>query len=136
MNTWTREYTVQTSKDIEVVDLTSLVEEAVRESKITNGLVVVHVPHATAAITANEYEPYIVEDYIALIRELFKPGHNWKHNIIDRNAHAHLAAAVIGNSRIFPLRNGRLLRGTWQSILLLELDGPRRRRIIVEVIGE
>lgn len=136
MKVYIKETSLQTTKDIEVIDITSIVEQAVEESKISHGIAVVHVPHATAAIFANEYEPLIVEDYISLIREIFKPGYPWKHNRIDRNAHAHLAAALIGSSRVFPVRNRRLVRGTWQNILLVELDGPRYRRIVVEVLGE
>lgn len=108
-----------------------------KESGIRNGICLVFVPHATAAIIANEYEPNIVSDYIELIRQVFKPDYEWRHNRIDNNAHAHLASAVIGPSRIFPVREGRIVRGTWQEILLVELDGPRpRRRVIVEVMGE
>lgn len=107
------------------------------ESGIRNGICLVFVPHATAAIIANEYEPRIVADYIELVKQLFKPEYPWKHNSIDNNAHAHLASAIIGPSRIFPVKDGRLVRGTWQEILLIELDGPRsRRKIVIEVMGE
>ncbi len=130
------EFHVSTRPGMSVVDITSRVEEAVARSGVRNGMCLVFVPHATAAIIANEAEPGLTEDYIDLIRELFKPGGPWRHNMIDNNAHAHLASAVIGPSRIFPVIDGRLVRGTWQNIMLLELDGPRHRRVIVEVIGE
>ncbi len=130
------EFHVSTRPGMNVVDITSRVEEAVARSSVRNGVCLVFVPHATAAIIANEAEPGLIEDYIDLIHELFKPGGPWRHNRIDNNAHAHLASAVIGPSRIFPVINGRLVRGTWQNIMLVELDGPRHRRVIVEVIGE
>ncbi len=137
MKVFFKEFTISTSERFQVINITSYVEEAVKESGIRNGICLVFVPHATAAIIANEYEPNIVSDYIELVRQVFKPDYAWRHNRIDNNAHAHLASAVIGPSRIFPVREGRIVRGTWQEILLVELDGPRpRRRVIVEVMGE
>ncbi|ABM80963.1 secondary thiamine-phosphate synthase enzyme YjbQ [Hyperthermus butylicus] len=136
MRVFVKEFTVRSSERLQVIDITEKVEKVVKESGISNGIALVFVPHATAAIIANEFEPRIVEDYLELIRQVFKPDYPWKHNTIDNNAHAHLASALIGPSRCFPVAGGRLVRGTWQSILLLELDGPRSRRIIVEVMGE
>ena len=136
MKSFIRELTVHTNERFETVDITGLVEEVVAESGVQEGFCVVHVPHATAVIIANEAEPGLMRDYIDLVKEIGKPGHPWRHNRIDNNAHAHLAAAIIGNSRCFPVHKGRLLRGTWQNIILLEMDGPRRRRVVVQVFGE
>ncbi|NOZ88818.1 MAG: YjbQ family protein [Crenarchaeota archaeon] len=135
MKVFIKEFTVATRTRFEVVDITGLVEDAVSSSGVSDGIVVVHVPHATAAIMLNEAEPNLFHDYVDMVKELFKPDAQWRHNMIDNNAHAHLAAAVIGSSRVIPLRGGRMMRGTWQNILLLELDGPRHRRVIVEVMG-
>lgn len=136
MKVFFHEFTVRTRNRFEIVDITREVEEAVRKSGIRNGICVIHAPHATAAIIANEYEPRIVEDYLTKLREEFRPDAPWKHNVIDDNAHAHLASAFIGATRIFPVRDGELVRGTWQNIMLVEMDGPRLRRIVVEVLGE
>ncbi len=136
MKFFVEEFRVSTSSRFEVVDITSRVESAVAKSGVRNGLCLVFVPHATAAIIANEAEPGLMQDYIDLIKELFKPDAPWRHNRIDDNAHAHLASAVIGPSRVFPVIDGRCMRGTWQNIMLVEMDGPRSRRVIVEVIGE
>lgn len=130
------ELVVNTTERFQVVNITRRVEEVVTDSGVKNGICLVFVPHATAAIIANEYEPHIVSDYLELIKQIFKPDYPWRHNSIDNNAHAHLASALIGPSRIFPVREGKLVRGTWQEILLVELDGPRSRRVIVEVMGE
>ncbi len=129
------EFTVETRQRIEVVDITEMVERAVRESGVRDGVAVIHLPHATAALVLNEYEAGLVEDMVRLVTEIFRPGADWKHNLVDSNAHAHLASALIGSTRLIPVRGGRLLRGTWQNILLLELDGPRTRRVVVEVLG-
>jgi secondary thiamine-phosphate synthase enzyme len=131
-----KELSYKSSKLIEFIDITWDVEKIVRESGIKDGIVNVFVPHATAAIIANENENGLINDYTRLIRELFRPGGDWMHNRIDNNAHAHLAAGFLGADKSFPVVNGRLVRGTWQNIFLVELDGPRSmRRVIVTVMG-
>ncbi len=135
---YTREIVLSTSKQFELIDITYQVEKIVEESGVKNGIVLVFAPHATAAIIANEHESGLISDIIEEIKELTKPGSSkWKHNIIDDNAHAHIGSALIGADRVFPVINGRLVRGTWQNIFLVEMDGPRsRRHVIVTVIGE
>ena len=130
-----KSFYVQTRSRFEVVKITESVEEAVRVSGIREGFVLVFVPHATAAVVLNEYEPRIVEDYVTWVRRVIPPGGGWKHDEVDDNAHAHLASAFIGQSRVLPVSGGLTVRGTWQEVLLLEFDGPRRRTIVVEVVG-
>ena len=132
---YSESFYVRTNKRFEIVRITDKVEDIVRVSGIRNGLVLVYLPHATAALIANEYEPRIVSDYIEWVRKNIPPEAPWRHNEIDSNAHAHIASAFISSSRVFPLINGELVRGTWQEILLLELDGPRNRKVLVEVLG-
>ncbi|AEM39267.1 protein of unknown function UPF0047 [Pyrolobus fumarii 1A] len=136
MRIFFKEIRVSTSSRFEIIDITDRVEEVVHKSGICNGMVLVFAPHATAAIIANENEPGLVEDLLTLIREIFQPERAWRHNRIDDNAHAHLASAFIGASRVFPVKDCRVVRGTWQNIMLVEMDGPRTRRVIVEVMGE
>ncbi len=133
---YVRTFTISTSRRFEALKITHLVEQAVTESGIKDGLVIIHAPHATAAIVLNEYEPRIASDYLEWVKRYIPPGGGWRHDEIDDNAHAHIASAIIGSTRAIPLKDGRLLRGTWQEVILLEFDGPRsRRRIVVEVIG-
>ncbi len=137
MKTYFKDLTLSTRRRLELVDITREVEEAVRESGIRNGLCLIHAPHATAAIIANEHESGLMADILEKVSEDFPADGRWRHNRIDDNAAAHLASALISSSRIFPVREGRLVRGTWQNIFLLELDGPRPyRRIVIEVLGE
>jgi len=132
-----KEIYLSTKERIELVDITNKVEEAVQESKIRNGICLVYAPHATAAIILNEHEKGLVSDIVKKILEIAPPGANYLHNRIDNNAHAHVASSIIGSSATLPVVNGELMRGTWQNIFLVELDGPRAsRRIIVEVLGE
>ena len=83
----------------------------------------------------NEAEPGLLEDILDYLSGLTRPGGPWRHNRIDDNAHAHLGQATIGHHASIPLGGGRLLLGTWQRILLVEMDGPRTRRLIVTVLG-
>ena len=129
--------TLSTSRRFELVDITRKVEEIVRRSGVRNGMCLVFAPHATAAIVANEHEAGLVQDILEAIKEHFPPSKPWRHNIIDDNAHAHIASAFIGADRVFPVINGELVRGTWQNIFLVEMDGPRSvRRVVVTVMGE
>ncbi len=131
-----KELEFSTEDKFQVIPITSEVASAVRESGIKDGYVLVFAPHATAAVILNEYEPRIASDYVEWIKKCIPPNHNWRHNEIDNNAHAHIASALIGPSRILPVREGEILRGTWQEILFLELDGPRaRRKILIQVMG-
>lgn len=136
MRIYSETITVRTSNRIEVIRVTGHVERAVERSGVREGLCHVFTPHATAAIIVNEYEPRIVEDYIKWIIDVFRPGGGWRHDEIDDNAYAHLASSFIGPGRVLPVSRGSLVRGTWQEIMLVELDGPRERRIVVQVIGE
>ncbi|MHC1586090.1 MAG: secondary thiamine-phosphate synthase enzyme YjbQ [Candidatus Hecatellaceae archaeon] len=136
MKVYFSELSVQTRSRFDLVDITRQVEAAVSASQIRNGLCLVYAPHATAAIIANEHESGLLHDLLAKVRDLFPEGAGYRHDRIDDNAHAHLASAFIASSRIFPVRDGTLIRGTWQNIMLVEADGPRYRRVVVEVLGE
>lgn len=137
MNVYFRELSFSTRKRRELIDITNQVEKIVDESSIRNGICLVYAPHATIAIVVNEREAGLMSDIMTKIERDFSSGIGWLHDKIDDNADAHLASAFIGSSRIFPVINGKLIRGTWQNIFVLELDGPRSiRKVIVEIIGE
>ncbi|RLI03799.1 YjbQ family protein [Candidatus Bathyarchaeota archaeon] len=136
MEVFSQEFSVSTRKQIEIIDVTRGVENAVASSGIKEGLCIIHTPHATAAIIVNEGEEGLIYDITKKIEALFPVAEEYRHNRVDDNAHAHLASAFLGSSKVFPIKNSRILRGTWQNILLVELDGPRTRRIVVTVVGE
>ena len=121
----------------ELIDITDEVMDFSREQRVSNGMCNISAPHATAAIIANENENGLRRDLLTKIEGLFPQSGRYAHNAIDDNADAHIAAAFLGNSKTFPIVKGRLVRGTWQNIFLLELDGPRSRRSIsVHIIGQ
>lgn len=124
------QFTISTNEKIELVDITSRVESIVSQSNVKNGQCLVFVPHSTAAVLITENESGLVNDWKKLIKKL-TVGETWEHNRIDDNAEAHLMSGLIGQTKILPVKNGRLQRGTWQQIFLVELDGPRSRRNII-----
>ncbi|MGB9659054.1 MAG: secondary thiamine-phosphate synthase enzyme YjbQ [Nitrososphaerales archaeon] len=130
------EIDVSTKSRTELVDISSYVEDHVRKSNIKNGFCLAYALHSTVAIIVNEHETGLIQDIINRIEKDFPKGKGWLHDRIDDNADAHLASTFIGPSRLFPVKGGRLVRGTWQNIFLLELDGPRTRKIVLEVLGE
>jgi len=124
---------LRTRSKFEVVDLTPGVAAAVERSRVAEGVCTVFVRHATAAIVINENaDAGVRADIIAALDKLFPEG-VWEHDRVDDNGAAHLKAAFLGPSESVPVRDGRLLLGTWQGIALVECDGPRDREIIVDV---
>jgi secondary thiamine-phosphate synthase enzyme len=105
----------------------------VKAAGISDGICLVYVPHATAAVVINENaDPNVCDDILDALAGLIPEG-RWRHDRIDDNAAAHIKATILGPSEAIPVRGGRLQLGTWQSLMLVELDGPRDRTVIVEV---
>lgn len=136
MQAYFKELTYSTKARLELVDITGQVTAFIRECNIESGICLVNSPHSTTAIIVNEHEMGLISDILRKIREEFPKGVDWLHDKVDNNANAHLASIFLGHSKIFPIKNGRLYRGAWQNIFLLELDGPRTRHITCEVMGE
>jgi secondary thiamine-phosphate synthase enzyme len=127
------ELKVRTSKKYEIVDLTPQITEAVRAAHFNEGLCNVYIPHATAAIIINENDDQQIGMDLLDALDKFIPEGIWRHDQIDSNGAAHLKAAILGPSETIPVQNGRLALGTWQAVMLVELDGPRDRKVIVTV---
>jgi secondary thiamine-phosphate synthase enzyme len=137
MVVFTKQLITKSSARRQLIDLTSEVTGFVHETHLREGVCVVSVPHATAALIVNEHEEGLLHDLLARIEALFPESARYEHNAIDDNADAHVAAAFLGHNRIFPVSDGRVIRGTWQNLFLVELDGPRsRREVIVQAIGD
>ncbi len=127
---------IPTKKSIEVVDITSRVQKAVEESKLENGLCLVFTLHTTTGLAINEGESGLIQDILNLMSTLVPQGVGYMHDRSDGNAHAHLQAVLLGNSATIPVEKGRLILGTWQRVLFLELDGPRRRQVYVKTVSD
>ncbi len=130
---------IRTNGNNHVVDLTGPVAEAVARSGLRSGIVTVFVPGSTAGLTTMEFESGAVEDLQRWFEEAIPATREYRHNLRwgDQNGHSHLRASLIGPSLTVPFQDHRLLLGTWQQIVLVDFDiRPRRREIIVQIIGE
>ncbi len=120
-------------------DITPQVMDIVRESGLRDGIVTVFCPSSTSGVTTIEFESGALADLKRLFDEIAPEDREYRHNLRwgDGNGYAHVRAALLGPSLTVPLREGRLLLGTWQQITFIDFDNrPRRREIIVQVVGE
>ncbi len=119
---------IRTDARLQVRDITDRIRDAVRDD--ADGTVTVFSQHTTAAVTVNEAEDRLLDDIEAFLDNLVI-DEGWAHDEIDDNADAHLRASLIGPSVTIPVEDGTLQLGTWQSVLLVECDGPRSRTVVV-----
>lgn len=127
------EISVSTSSRNEFVDITDKVGNMVRESGVKDGYVLLYVPHTTAAVTINEnYDPSVKRDILNKLSELVPPNAGYAHT--EGNADSHIKSSIIGVNEFIPVMDGRIQLGRWQGIFFCEFDGPRSRRLLVEVI--
>lgn len=124
---------IQTTSHTQLIDITAFLNQEIADTGIDTGVCMVYSPHTTTAIIINENEPGLREDILKLINVIV-PRDGYAHDRIDNNARSHLQAVILGNSISIPVENGRLALGTWQSVFLVELDGPRKRRFTVRII--
>lgn len=128
-----KEISVSTQNRYQLIEITDEVEKVVIKSKIKDGLCLVFVLHSTAAIILTENESGLKNDWLEVLQKLIE-GFNFEHNRIDDNANSHILSGLLGQGRVLPIENGQLIRGTWQQIFLVELDGPRERRVMIKII--
>ncbi|MGE5297034.1 MAG: secondary thiamine-phosphate synthase enzyme YjbQ [Solirubrobacterales bacterium] len=131
-----KEFGVSTRSRTEMVDVTRQVEAAVREAGVRNGDVIVFCPHTTAAITINENaDPAVVHDMLMVFDQIIPRSHpGYRHD--EGNSDAHCKSSLVGCSEQILIQDGSLTLGTWQGIYFCEFDGPRSRKVIVQVRGE
>lgn len=128
------EFIEKTRVEQGIIDITEHVKSIVSKSKIKHGICTVFTSHATAAIIVNENnDPSVCEDILTALNNIIPLHPGWKHDKIDNNAAAHIKASLLGPSETIPIKDGELQLGTWQGIGLVELDGPKQRKIIVSI---
>lgn len=130
---------MDTKGEVQILDLTQGVTEVINRSGLESGVACVFSTSSTSAITTLEYEPGLLEDVPAALERLFpkdlRYGHEERWH--DGNGHSHVRAAFLGPSLSIPFQDGRPILGTWQQIVFVELDNkPRRRRVLVQLVGE
>lgn len=130
---------LRTQGNTDMHDLTRRVQEVVDQAGVAAGVAVVFTPSSTSALTTIEFEPGALEDLAQALERIAPSDVPYKHNLRwgDGNGHAHLRAALLGPSLSIPILDGRLSLGTWQQVLFIDFDvRPRRREIVVQVVGE
>ncbi|MGQ9596663.1 MAG: secondary thiamine-phosphate synthase enzyme YjbQ [Thermoproteota archaeon] len=126
---------ISTESRQQLMEITSMIEECVRKRDVRSGVCFIYVPHTTAGITVNENaDPSVARDIINTLNRLIPVDGDYTH--LEGNAHAHVKASIIGHKAILLIENGELVLGTWQGVFFCEFDGPRRRRIMVKILGE
>lgn len=135
----TSRFTVKTRGQDDAHDITAWVEQALDEAGLQAGIAAVFVVGSTAAITTIEFEPGAIADFNRLLARLAPRAGEYQHHLRwgDDNGSSHVRAALLGPSITIPVAAGRLTLGTWQQIMLLELDTRERsREVVVQMIGD
>jgi len=128
-----RRLEIATSSRAQMVDVTREVQQAISESGVQEGFCHIYVPHTTAGIAINENaDPSVAQDILAVLEKIAPRGGSYRH--LEGNADSHVKASIVGSSETVLIEGGRLVLGTWQGLFLCEFDGPRRRRLLVEVV--
>ena len=128
------DFMVQTSGRTDFVRITEQVQRAVAELGVTDGAVLVWVPHTTAGVTVNEgADPDVVRDMATILDRVVPWTGGYRH--AEGNSAAHVKSSLVGCAQLLPVRDGRLALGTWQTVWFCEFDGPRRRRVEVSSLG-
>jgi len=139
MTTYSAELVVNTRGENDVVDLTDRVSAIAGRSGVRNGVVHLFVIGSTAALTTIEYEPGLIHDIKEALERIAPRNAYYRHSERwgDDNGHSHIRASIIGPSLCVPLRNGTPVTGTWQQVVLIELDTrARERKVLVTVTGD
>lgn len=125
--------TIRTSQKRQVVDLTEEVNELIAQSGVKYGVCQLFVKHTTCCLTTGEVGEGTDEDLLEVAENMI-PKINFRHAHNPAHAWTHMASSIIGSSLSLPIEQGALELGTWQSPILLELDGPRERKIVVKLV--
>ena len=139
MTVKTKQLSIHTRGEGDILDITEQVAEVVAETKLKNGIVTVFVPGSTGAISTIEYEPGLLKDFPNMLERIAPKNLVYEHEKRwhDGNGHSHVRASLIGPSLTLPFVNRRLTLGTWQQIIFMELDVRSRvRNLVLQIIGE
>jgi len=142
MKVFNTSFTLHTDECTEVTDVTKLVREAIQQFPVSAGIALINTLHTTCALLINEFQSALIDDLKGLVERLVPERGGYRHDDprfsdCERgNAHSHLRAALLGRSIAVGINQGELTLGRFQSVIFAEFDGPRKREISVQVIGE
>ena len=126
---------IETTKLKDIVDLTPQLNAAIKKRKVQEGLCYLFLTHTTAALTTGEIGEGTEQDLLDVVEQMI-PRIRFRHGHDPSHAWSHMAASILGPSLTIPIATGKLVLGTWQSVLLIELDGPRERALHVVIRGD
>jgi len=130
---------VKSGPDMDIIDITGKVADAVAASGLKDGVVSVFVPGSTGSVSTMEYEPNLKQDIVRAIERIAPSGMEYEHHKTwgDRNGKSHVRATLLGPGTVVPFKDGKLMLGTWQQIVLMDFDVPARsREVVVQIVGE
>jgi secondary thiamine-phosphate synthase enzyme len=138
MHSFRKELWFETARRRELINITPQVENCIKESKISEGLILINAMHITASVFINDDESGLHQDFEVWLEKLAPelPHSQYKHNGFEDNADAHLKRTVMGREVVVAVTNGRLDLGPWEQIFYGEFDGKRKKRVLVKIIGE
>ena len=142
MKVYSNSFTLEVDKQTDILDVTKNVRDVLQYFPISNGIVVVNTLHTTCALFVNEFQSALIDDIRGLAERLVPERGGFRHDDprysdCERgNAHAHLRTALFGRTITLGMNNGELVLGRFQSIIFAEFDGPRKREITIQAIGE
>lgn len=147
MNTRSFYLKLNSKKAPEFIDITEWVRQCVSKSQVDNGFAVVYSKHTTAAVIINENEPLLLADMEKFLEKISPRHDDYQHNNFQirtvnltsdesPNGHAHLQHLLLGSSETIPVIGGKMQFGQYQSVFFIELDCPRAREVLVQIVGE
>ena len=138
MKSYTQHLWFNTKKKQELINITSQVEEAVKKSKVREGLCLVNAMHITSSVFVNDDEGGLHQDFTQWLEELAPFSiEKYKHNLTgEDNAHAHLKRTIMGREVVVAITQTKLDFGPWEQIFYGEFDGQRKKRVLIKIIGD
>jgi secondary thiamine-phosphate synthase enzyme len=146
MEVFTKEIEIESSEKTDFIDVTGLIKGFIAESNVKNGIANIYTTHTTTAIRINENEAGLLEDAKKYLEDKAPQFADYKHDRIEtrtnvpddepKNAHSHLKSIILGASETIPIINSKIILGQWQSIFFVDLDGPRKRKMFLHIIGK
>ena len=135
----TKNLKISTKFELQIINITNEIEKIIQLININSGIAVIFCKGSTGSITTIEYEPGLIEDFPNMLKRIIPNKINYKHELMwhDGNGHSHVRASLLGPSLSIPFTNKKLILGTWQQIIFIELDvKPRNRELIIQILGE
>jgi len=139
MTVFNKEIEIDTNGEVDIIDITEKVQRVVEESDIKDGISCIFIPGSTGTLTTIEYEPGLKKDFPKALEKIAPKSIHYDHHETwhDDNGRSHVKASLMGPSITIPIIDKKIIHGTWQQIVFVELDTrPRKRKIIIQIVGE